>query len=86
MTARFPTPEEAEADPRLCRNQREADLLRAYRSLPDHLKPELLSFLRRITREGVALEVGAVDFLRASGLSERSAVRKVRHILTRRAA
>ncbi len=81
MTARFPTPEEAEADPRLYRNQREVDLLLAYRSLPDHLKPEMTTFLRRVVREGVPMEVAAIDFMRAAGLSEQAAVQKVRLVL-----
>ena len=84
--ARFPVSEEAEADPRLCRNQNEVDLLVIFRLLPRYLRPELLTFLRRTAEEGVPMEVGAIDFLRVSGLSERAAVQKVRGVLAGRAA
>lgn len=79
--SRFPTPEQAEADPSICRNQREVELLLLCRSLPDHLKPEVLIFLQSLTRDGVAFGPAAVSFLEVCGLSRQAAARRVRLVL-----
>ncbi len=80
-----PTPVEAAIDPRLFRNQREVDLIMLLRGLPEHAVPHFLTFGREVVA-GASMEEAGARFFRACGLTERAAKRKVRGILSRRAA
>ena len=84
--APFPTLEEAEADPRLCRNQGEVEMLLAYRSMSDRRKGMFMTLIRRLANQDVGPEVAAIDHLQASGLPWRRAVRRAQLTLSRMAA
>ena len=82
----FPTPEDVEADLRLCRNQSEVDLLLAFRSMSDRRKAAFITLIRCLAHDDAGTEAAAIGFLQASGLSRRRAVRRARLVLSRMAA
>ena len=85
MMPALPTPEEAAVDPRLFRDQSEVDLIALLRGLPEQALPHFLTFGREVA-DGASMEIAGTKFIQACGLPERSARRKVRAILKRRAA